>query len=114
MVEVMKKTFKKSCERTAALIAPDLAAVHHRPAPLPDTPTHSQASLGRSLLGSLLLSPGSWCTQGFVEEWRNDSTKNEQTEPKQKQHSVVDVTGDGSKVRCCKNNIAYEAGTLGP
>ena len=23
-------------------------------------------------------------------------------EPKQKQHPVVDVTGDGSKVRCCK------------
>ena len=32
------------------------------------------------------------------EEWRNNSRKNEETEPKQKQHSVVDVTGDGSKV----------------
>ena len=29
---------------------------------------------------------------------RNNSRKNEETEPKQKQHSVVDVTGDGSKV----------------
>ena len=29
-------------------------------------PRHSGASLGQSLLGSLLLSPGSWCTQGFV------------------------------------------------
>ena len=28
--------------------------------------------------------------------------KNEETEPKQKQHPVVNVTGDGSKVRCCK------------
>ena len=28
--------------------------------------------------------------------------KNEEMEPKQKQHSVVDVTGDGSKVRCCE------------
>ena len=28
--------------------------------------------------------------------------KNEKMEPKQKQHPVVDVTGDGSKVRCCK------------
>ena len=28
--------------------------------------------------------------------------KNEEMAPKQKQHSVVDVTGDGSKVRCCK------------
>ena len=32
------------------------------------------------------------------QEWRNNSRKNEETEPKQKQHPVVDVTGDGSKV----------------
>ena len=32
------------------------------------------------------------------EEWRNNSRKNEEMEPKQKQHPVVDVTGDGSKV----------------
>ena len=32
------------------------------------------------------------------EEWRNNSRKNEETEPKQKQHPVVNVTGDGSKV----------------
>ena len=32
------------------------------------------------------------------DQWRNNSRKNEETEPKQKQHSVVDVTGDGSKV----------------
>ena len=36
------------------------------------------------------------------EQWRNNSRKNEETEPKQKQHPVVDVTGDGSKVQCCK------------
>ena len=36
------------------------------------------------------------------EEWSKSSRKNEETEPKQKQHSVVDVTGDGSKVQCCK------------
>ena len=36
------------------------------------------------------------------EEWRNNSRKNEEMEPKQKQCPVVDVTGDGSKVRCCK------------
>ena len=36
------------------------------------------------------------------DQWRNNSRKNEETEPKQKQHPVVDVTGDGSKVRCCK------------
>ena len=36
------------------------------------------------------------------DQWRKNSRKNEETEPKQKQHPVVDVTGDGSKVRCCK------------
>ena len=33
---------------------------------------------------------------------RNNSRKNERMEPKQKQHPVVNGTGDGSKVRCCK------------
>ena len=36
------------------------------------------------------------------EQWRNNSRKNEETEPKQKLHPVVDVPGDGSKVECCK------------
>ena len=36
------------------------------------------------------------------EEWRNSSRKNEETKPKQKQLPAVDVTGDGSKVQCCK------------
>ena len=38
------------------------------------------------------------------DQWRNNSRKNEETEPKQKQqpHNIVDVTGDGSKVRCCR------------
>ena len=36
------------------------------------------------------------------EEWKNSSRKNEETEPKWKQSPVVDVTADGSKVRCCK------------
>ena len=36
------------------------------------------------------------------DKWRNNSRKNEETEPKQKQHPVVDVTRDGSKVWCCK------------
>ena len=36
------------------------------------------------------------------QEWRNSSRKNEEDEPKQKQSLVVDVTGDGSKVRCYK------------
>ena len=33
-----------------------------------------------------------------VDKWRNNSRKNEETEPKQKQHPVVDVTDDGSNV----------------
>ena len=36
------------------------------------------------------------------DQWRNNSRKNEGMEPKQKQHPVLYVTGDGSKVRCCK------------
>ena len=36
------------------------------------------------------------------DQWRNNSRKNEETEPKQNQHPVVDVTVDRSKVRCCK------------
>ena len=36
------------------------------------------------------------------DQWRNNSRKNERTEPKQKQHAVVDVTGDRSKVRYYK------------
>ena len=31
------------------------------------------------------------------DQWRNNSRKSEETEPKQKHHLVVDVTGDGSK-----------------
>ena len=45
---------------------PDPTAGHYRPAPLLETPGHSQANLTLSLVGSLILSPGSWCTQGFV------------------------------------------------
>ena len=41
------------------------------------------------------------------EEWRNNSRKNEEMEPKQKQRPVVDVTGDGSKIRCCKEQLLY-------
>ena len=36
------------------------------------------------------------------EEWRNNVRKNEGTEPKQKQHPAVDLTGDRNKVLCCK------------
>ena len=42
------------------------------------------------------------------EEWRNNSTKNEETEPQQKQCPIVEVTGDGSKVQCCKEQYCIE------
>ena len=66
MVEVMKimtTSFKRSHVCTATLSAPNPAASHHRPMPPLETPGHSRASLGQSLVGSLLLSPGSWCPQ---------------------------------------------------
>ena len=43
-------------------------------------------------------------------QWRNNSRKNEETESKQKQHPVVEVTGDGSKVQCCKDCIGTWTG----
>ena len=46
------------------LSVPNPAAGHCRPMPPLETPGHSWASLGQSLVGPLLLSPGSWCTQG--------------------------------------------------
>ena len=39
------------------------------------------------------------------DQWRNNSRKNEEMEPKQKQHPAVNVTGDGSKVQCCKEQF---------
>ena len=39
---------------------------HRRPTPPPETPGHSQGSLGQSLVGSLLFFPGSWCAQVSV------------------------------------------------
>ena len=68
MVEVMNimvTSFKRFHAHTAALSASDPAAGHRQPSPLPETPGHAQASLAQSLVGSLLLSPGSWCTQDF-------------------------------------------------
>ena len=66
MVEVMKimvTSFKRSHACTTTLSVPNPAAGHHGPMPLLETPGHSQGSLGHFLLGSLLLSPGSWCIQ---------------------------------------------------
>ena len=54
----------------------------------------------RTLKDELPRSVGAQYVTG--EEWRNNSRKNEGMEPKQEQHPVVYVTGDGSKVQCCK------------
>jgi len=42
------------------------------------------------------------------DQWRNNSRKNEETGPKQKQHPIVDMTGDGSKVRCYKEQYCID------
>ena len=69
MVEIMKimvTSFRRFYACSATLSAPNPAEGHRRPTPPLESPGHSQASLGQSLMGSLLLSPGSWCTQGSV------------------------------------------------
>ena len=65
-MKIMATSFKRSHAYIATLSAPSSAAGHCQPTTLPKTPGHSQANLGQSLVGSLLLSPESWCTQGFV------------------------------------------------
>ena len=67
-MKIMATSFKRSHARTAELSAPDPAAGHCQPRHhwrLLDTHS-SQASLGQSLVGSLLLSLGSWRAQGSV------------------------------------------------
>ena len=48
------------------------------------------------------------------DHWRNNSRKNEEMEPKQKQHPVLDVTGDGSKVRCFKEQYCLGTWNVRP
>ena len=62
----MVTSFRRSHACTATLTPPDPAAGPHQPTPPLETPGHSQASLDQSLMGSLLFSSGSWCTQGSV------------------------------------------------
>ena len=50
----------------------------------------------RTLKDELPRSVGAQYATG--DQWKNNSRKNEEREPKQKQHPVVDVTGDRSKV----------------
>ena len=57
----------------------------------------------RTLKDELPRSVGAQYATG--DQWRNNFRKNEGMEPKQKQQPGVDVTDDGSKVQCYKNNI---------
>ena len=58
----------------------------------------------RTLKDELPRSAGAKYATG--DQWRHNSRKNEEMEPKQKQHPVVDVTGDGNKSNAVKSNIA--------
>ena len=60
----------------------------------------------RTLKDELPRSVGAQYATG--DQWRNNSRKNEETEPKQKEHPVVDMTGDGSKVRCYKEQYCID------
>ena len=66
IMKIMETSFKTFHSGTATLSALDPTAGHHYPLPQPKIPGHSWARLGQSLVGSLLLSPASWCTQGSV------------------------------------------------
>ena len=46
------------------------------------------------------------------DQWRDNSRKNEGMEPKQKKYKVVDVTGDRSKVPCCKEQYCIGTRTV--
>ena len=56
------------------------------------------------LKAGLLRSEGAQYATG--EQWRNNARKNDETKPKQKQHPVVNVTGNRSKSDDVKKNIA--------
>ena len=58
----------------------------------------------RTLKGELPRLVGAQYATG--DQWRNNSRKNEETEPKQKLHPAVDVTCDRNKFQSCKDNIA--------
>ena len=60
--------------------------------------------IGMTLKDELLRSVGAQYATG--EEWRNNSRKSEEMEPKQHHHTVVDVTSDGSKVQCCEEQYS--------
>ena len=66
VMKIMVTSSKRPHACTATLRAPNPTAGYCQCMPLSKTPGNSQASLGQSLVGSLLLSPGSWCIQVSV------------------------------------------------
>ena len=75
---------------------------------LPENPMNSMKKQNDRILKEEL--PGSVVAQYTTgKQWRYNSRKNEGMEPKQKQYPAVDVTGDRSKVWCCKEQ--YYIGT---
>ena len=46
------------------------------------------------------------------DQLRNNSRKNEETEPKQKPQPVLDMTADGSKVQCCTEQYCIGTWTV--
>ena len=66
LIKVTATSFKRTCVLTVVFSATDPAAGHCHPMPPLETSGHSWASLAQSLVGTLLLSPGSCCIQGFV------------------------------------------------
>ena len=65
---------------------------------------HMKRQKDRTLKDELLRSVGA--QYDTEDQWRNSSRKNEETEPKQKQHPVVDVTGVEVNSNAVKSNIA--------
>ena len=66
----------------------------------------------RTLKDELPRSVGAQYATG--DQWRTNFRENEEMEPKLKQCPVVNVTSDGSKVHCCKEQYCIEPGKLGP
>ena len=66
VMTVMATSFKKTCApRTVVFHAPDTAACRYQSMPLLEPPRYMQVSLSQSHVGTLLLSPGSWCAEGL-------------------------------------------------
>ena len=63
VMKIMATSFKRPHAGLAALSATNPEANYHRPMPPPETHGHSWACMGQFLVGSLLLSPGSWCVR---------------------------------------------------